>query len=137
MDPAKQALLPPPTNSQYGHTNETEQQQPISTTGLLETNNELPYAVAVPVANGAPVPIRITTIIDSRRPVRVICPNCHADVQTRTIRQVGGVTHLTALGLCFIGCWPCAWVPYCSDECLDTSHVCPHCDEIIGFKRGC
>ena len=67
-------------------------------------------------------------------PKRVLCQFCGADVSTRTVREVGLCTHLSALGLCFIGCWPCAPLPYCMPETMDSVHICPNCGHVLGRK---
>ncbi|KAK2586575.1 hypothetical protein KPH14_011455 [Odynerus spinipes] len=63
---------------------------------------------------------------------RMICPYCSANVSTRVETEANAKTHLFALLLCLIGCWPCAPCPYCVDSCLVKKHYCPSCKSYLG-----
>ncbi|KOB71988.1 Lipopolysaccharide-induced tumor necrosis factor-alpha factor [Operophtera brumata] len=67
------------------------------------------------------------------RPTHVTCKSCHADVVTRVEANATTRTHLFALILCLIGCWPCVCVPYCVDDCMNANHYCPNCNSYIGI----
>ncbi|XP_015599907.1 lipopolysaccharide-induced tumor necrosis factor-alpha factor homolog isoform X2 [Cephus cinctus] len=60
------------------------------------------------------------------------CPHCHANISTRVVQESSTKTHLFALLLCLMGCWPCAPCPYCMDSCLATKHYCPACNAFLG-----
>ncbi|XP_043285961.1 lipopolysaccharide-induced tumor necrosis factor-alpha factor homolog [Venturia canescens] len=60
------------------------------------------------------------------------CPHCRASISTRVINETSTKTHLFALLLCLIGCWPCAPCPYCTDSCLTKKHYCPACNAFLG-----
>ncbi|XP_033223208.1 lipopolysaccharide-induced tumor necrosis factor-alpha factor homolog [Belonocnema kinseyi] len=60
------------------------------------------------------------------------CPYCHASISTRVESDPSTKTHLFALMLCLIGCWPCAPCPYCMDTCLAQKHFCPSCNAYLG-----
>lgn len=63
---------------------------------------------------------------------RLTCPNCQASISTRVESESNSRTHLFALLLCIIGCWPCALCPYCMDSCLVKKHYCPACSQYLG-----
>lgn len=68
-------------------------------------------------------------------PVHMTCPYCHADIMTKVTFEPGALTHLAALGLCFI-CICVACVPYFMKEFKNASHECPECGKFLGlFKR--
>ena len=54
-----------------------------------------------------------------RFPRRIVCQFCGYEVITGVDQTVGLGTHVIALGLCFVGCWPCCLIPYCVDDCKD------------------
>ncbi|RZF49105.1 hypothetical protein LSTR_LSTR008391 [Laodelphax striatellus] len=64
-------------------------------------------------------------------PQRMICPSCHAEVETRVKYRPNTNTHLIALLLCFLF-WPCALYPYCIDTCQDAMHYCSSCGAYLG-----
>ncbi|KAK0177885.1 hypothetical protein PV328_001889 [Microctonus aethiopoides] len=63
---------------------------------------------------------------------RLSCPSCQASISTRVETEPSSKTHLFALLLCIIGCWPCAPCPYCMDSCLVKKHYCPSCSAYLG-----
>ncbi|XP_068628057.1 lipopolysaccharide-induced tumor necrosis factor-alpha factor homolog [Battus philenor] len=60
------------------------------------------------------------------------CKSCNHRVLTRIERRPSSRTHLFALCLCLIGCWPCACLPYCMDACNNADHYCTNCGTYIG-----
>ncbi|XP_017864602.1 PREDICTED: lipopolysaccharide-induced tumor necrosis factor-alpha factor homolog [Drosophila arizonae] len=91
------------------------QQPPGSSTVIIHTT--LPQRVPV-----------------GRDPTFVRCPTCQNDVITRIDATPTGRTHLWAMVLCLIGCWPCVCVPYCMDSCKQSNHYCPVCNAFIGSR---
>ncbi|XP_053962590.1 lipopolysaccharide-induced tumor necrosis factor-alpha factor-like isoform X3 [Anastrepha ludens] len=71
----------------------------------------------------------------SSEPTRIVCPSCHAQVLTTVKHQVTTRTHVWALILCLICCWPCVCVPYCMNSCQNANHYCPNCNAFIGSYR--
>ncbi|XP_030572352.1 lipopolysaccharide-induced tumor necrosis factor-alpha factor homolog [Drosophila novamexicana] len=69
-----------------------------------------------------------------RDPTFVRCPTCRNDVVTTIQNTPTGRTHMWALLLCLIGCWPCVCVPYCVDSCKTANHYCPVCNAFIGSR---
>ncbi|XP_058123892.1 lipopolysaccharide-induced tumor necrosis factor-alpha factor homolog [Anopheles coustani] len=69
-------------------------------------------------------------------PERVICPSCQSKVLTKTEHRSNTRTHMYALMLFLLMCWPCVCLPYCCASCRDTVHKCPSCNAYIGvYKR--
>ncbi|XP_063987207.1 lipopolysaccharide-induced tumor necrosis factor-alpha factor homolog isoform X2 [Diachasmimorpha longicaudata] len=91
-----------------------------------------PYTAGPPHA-AAPAPvIMVQHVALGPESQRMACPHCHADISTRVESESNTKTHLFALLLCLIGCWPCAPCPYCMDSCLAKKHYCPACNSYIG-----
>ncbi|CAH2063514.1 unnamed protein product, partial [Iphiclides podalirius] len=65
-----------------------------------------------------------------------VCKSCNHQVITRVDRSPSLRTHLFALLLCVIGCWPFACVPYCVDSCNNADHYCTNCGAYIGSYVG-
>ncbi|CAB3258136.1 unnamed protein product [Arctia plantaginis] len=66
------------------------------------------------------------------RSTTIVCKSCNHQIQTRVEFQPTTKTHLFALVLCLIGCWPFACLPYCMDSCNSADHYCPSCNAYIG-----
>ncbi|XP_075972727.1 lipopolysaccharide-induced tumor necrosis factor-alpha factor homolog [Anticarsia gemmatalis] len=103
--------------------------------------NPPPYTAGPP----APTPVivgvapRTTTIIPvvvgqqmGPRPANIVCKSCNYQIVTRVETKASSRTHIFALILCLIGCWPCVCVPYCMDSCNNADHYCPNCSAYIG-----
>ncbi|XP_043465220.1 lipopolysaccharide-induced tumor necrosis factor-alpha factor homolog isoform X1 [Leptopilina heterotoma] len=85
-----------------------------------------------------PPPLQPNVVIMGAPPVfgpnsqPMTCPHCHANISTRVESESSTKTHLFALLLCIIGCWPCAPCPYCMESCLNQKHFCPSCNAYLG-----
>ncbi|XP_012279489.1 lipopolysaccharide-induced tumor necrosis factor-alpha factor homolog [Orussus abietinus] len=88
-----------------------------------------PYTSHVPPQPGVVI-IQTQTFGPDTMPMT--CPFCHATISTRVMQESGTKTHMFALILCLIGCWPCAPFPYCIDSCLIKKHYCPACNAFLG-----
>ena len=69
-----------------------------------------------------------------RHPVRMECPFCRAQITT-VMREEAGPSlaqWAACCGLCCIGLWPCACVPFCVSELRDVTHTCPQCQQRVG-----
>lgn len=64
-----------------------------------------------------------------------MCTNCHRQVVTNVSYETGGLTWLIFAILCFVGCWLCACIPFCVDDCKDVVHTCPSCGFVLGHYR--
>jgi lipopolysaccharide-induced tumor necrosis factor-alpha factor len=63
---------------------------------------------------------------------RIKCPQCHADVLTRTETEPSCAAHLCCLLLLLIGCCPCSSLPYFMDSLKNVRHSCPNCQVFLG-----
>ncbi|XP_030573855.1 lipopolysaccharide-induced tumor necrosis factor-alpha factor homolog [Drosophila novamexicana] len=63
---------------------------------------------------------------------RVICPNCHLEMMTRTEGHATTRTHILALIMCLTLLWPCAACLYCTDCARNVDHYCSSCNSFIG-----
>jgi lipopolysaccharide-induced tumor necrosis factor-alpha factor len=71
----------------------------------------------------------------SNSPMQTTCPSCHATVLTSVSHEVGAMAWVIFAVLCLVGCWICAFIPFCVDDCKDTVHSCPNCNAIIGRHK--
>ncbi|CAF0730625.1 unnamed protein product [Adineta steineri] len=88
-----------------------------------------PVYVTQPVYVGAPLGILAS------HPMQCTCPHCRLQIVTRTESKIGLLTWLLCCGLLFFGLWPCAFIPFCVDECKDTVHYCPNCSAVLGVGK--
>jgi len=58
-----------------------------------------------------------------RIPRKIICQYCNTEGFTTVIMVNGNATHAIAIGLCVVGCCPCALLPYCVDSKLPTTRL--------------
>ncbi|KAJ2950762.1 hypothetical protein O0L34_g9026 [Tuta absoluta] len=65
-------------------------------------------------------------------PSLITCRLCNMQVTTSVVFRPSVRTHLAALLLCVVGCWPFACVPYCVESCNSVDHYCPNCRGYIG-----
>ncbi|KAL6262336.1 hypothetical protein P5V15_007427 [Pogonomyrmex californicus] len=67
-----------------------------------------------------------------RVPAAAICPRCTTLIITVAVARRSTITHLMALMLFLLGCWPCCVIPYCTDSCDSVDHYCPICRAHLG-----
>ncbi|XP_017838880.1 lipopolysaccharide-induced tumor necrosis factor-alpha factor [Drosophila busckii] len=119
---------PPPS---YGYT-PAQNYQPYPagpTQPPLYPPMQPPGNTCVIVHHTPTVPMRVPV---GTEPTFVRCPSCQADVVTVIENKPTSRTHLAALILCLVGCWPCVCVPYCMNSCKSTEHYCPICRAHVG-----
>ncbi|KAH8411070.1 hypothetical protein KR222_011753 [Zaprionus bogoriensis] len=63
---------------------------------------------------------------------RMVCSQCHLEVMTKTEPKSTTRTHLIALLLCLLGCWPCVCCLYCTECARNLDHYCPSCNNFMG-----
>ena len=63
----------------------------------------------------------------SREPERVLCPICKNVVTTRVVHSRGVTAWVLCVILC-VFCFPFCIYPLICTPCLDTQHICPHCE---------
>ncbi|XP_055686908.1 LITAF domain-containing protein [Lutzomyia longipalpis] len=89
-----------------------------------QTNTTVPTAIVTTV-----VPIGPHT-------THMICPSCHAEINTQTRTEPGPIAYLSGLVIALLGCWlGCCLIPCCIDECMDVHHTCPNCKAYLGRHR--
>eukprot|EP00095_Tigriopus_kingsejongensis_P012607 maker-scaffold531_size145796-snap-gene-0.23 protein:Tk12607 transcript:maker-scaffold531_size145796-snap-gene-0.23-mRNA-1 annotation:"lipopolysaccharide-induced tumor necrosis factor-alpha factor homolog" len=103
-------------------------QPPIQQTQLQNPTN-------VTIVNGAPPPapmygglimVQQRAAYLGRISARTTCPNCSADIATRTQNHFNSSGWICCAILCFFGCIPCCLIPCCMDSYRDVSHACPN-----------
>ncbi|XP_031618021.1 lipopolysaccharide-induced tumor necrosis factor-alpha factor homolog [Contarinia nasturtii] len=79
----------------------------------------------------------VTTVLPiGNHPTHMICPSCHAEIQTRTRREPGLIAYVSGFIIALMGCWlGCCLIPCCIDECMDVHHTCPNCHAYMGRYR--
>ncbi|KAM3968109.1 lipopolysaccharide-induced tumor necrosis factor-alpha factor homolog [Aphomia sociella] len=65
-------------------------------------------------------------------PAIIVCNTCNEQSFTRIDQRPTMRTHLTAILLFVIGCWPFVFIPYCVNSCLQVDHYCTKCGAYIG-----
>ncbi|XP_022116844.2 lipopolysaccharide-induced tumor necrosis factor-alpha factor homolog [Pieris rapae] len=88
---------------------------------------------------GAPAamgPTIIVTQVMGSEAASMICRSCGVQITTRVERMPSMRTHLFAILLCLVGCWPCSCLPYCVDTCNNADHYCSNCNAYIGSYHG-
>lgn len=112
------------------------QQYPTSQQYPQTTSDPASYQ---PLLGPQPVPDMATVIVYSHSyqpPERVMCSRCQQAVIPEPHLVSGLCTWLVAGGLCMIGCWPLACVPFCCAPTKDTLFVCSRCgSELYRLKR--
>jgi hypothetical protein len=83
-----------------------------------------------------------TTIVTTVVPIgmnatHMICPHCHAEINTATKKEPALIAYISGLLIALVGCvWGCCLIPCCIDECMDVHHSCPNCRAYLGkFRR--
>ncbi|XP_044732931.1 LITAF domain-containing protein [Chrysoperla carnea] len=80
----------------------------------------------------------LTTVVPvGPQPTHMICPHCHAEVDTTTRTEPGVIAYISSVVIALLGCWlGCCLIPCCIDECMDVHHTCPNCKAYLGrFRR--
>lgn len=85
------------------------------------------------------IQVPATVIVNSQQiklwssyPQNMTCPHCNKTNTSKTRKTPGIMAHAMCAVLCFIGCFPCNYIPYCIDSCKDTIHYCSHCNRPVG-----
>ncbi|XP_076046954.1 lipopolysaccharide-induced tumor necrosis factor-alpha factor homolog isoform X5 [Oratosquilla oratoria] len=86
------------------------------------------------------VPTAIVTTVVPLGPqsTHMICPHCHAEVDTATKSEPSLIAYLSGFVIALLGCWMgCCLLPCCIPECMNVQHTCPNCRAFLGkYKRG-
>jgi len=92
-----------------------------ATTGVIVA----PYAVGAVLLSAA-------VAAYPRKPLRVVCVNCNAEVVTAIQMESTWLPNLFACSLCVSGCCCLLFIPYCTDVLKNPVHVCPNCRARLG-----
>jgi len=63
------------------------------------------------------------------------CSVCQRRGFTNTKHVIGTGAWTIGLALFCCGCWPCACIPCCMQDCMDVQHNCPNCGAECGTNR--
>ncbi|XP_044269331.1 LITAF domain-containing protein [Tribolium castaneum] len=81
-------------------------------------------------------PILTTVVPVGPEPTHMICPHCHAEIDTTTYTRPGNIAYIAATLICLMGCaFGCCLIPCCIDNCMDVHHTCPNCKAYLGKYR--
>ena len=59
-------------------------------------------------------------------PVRVTCPYCHKEGESKVTSKIGVIQWIVCLILCLVGCWCYCCIPFCIKDLRDATHTCQH-----------
>ncbi|XP_076046953.1 uncharacterized protein LOC143028557 isoform X4 [Oratosquilla oratoria] len=92
----------------------------------------------VVVTSGVPTAIVTTVVPLGPQSTHMICPHCHAEVDTATKSEPSLIAYLSGFVIALLGCWMgCCLLPCCIPECMNVQHTCPNCRAFLGkYKRG-
>ncbi|KAK9764453.1 hypothetical protein K7432_008024 [Basidiobolus ranarum] len=111
--------------SSYGSNPHPQQNAPQMPPHVQYGSNRPPHMTPVMVA-----PVETVVIVNSRKPVAMVCPFCRTDIVTKANHTPGFMSGCGSVLLCFI-CWPLFWVPFVCTGCMDVVHTCPRCRNTI------
>ncbi|BFF97051.1 cell death-inducing p53-target protein 1 [Drosophila madeirensis] len=96
-----------------------------------------PYTPVMAPASAGNATIVTTVVPISRTSTHMICPSCHAEIETTTRTEPGMIAYLSGFVIALLGCWlGCCLIPCCIDDCMDVHHTCPNCKAYLGrFRR--
>jgi len=87
-----------------------------------------PQQQYMPQQPGAPVVVQhqyVAPRMFGASPINMQCPNCHAQVTTATIEDIGVIAWIAAGVMCAVGLWCCMCIPLC----MDSLKVTPNSDQ--------
>ncbi|XP_076046959.1 LITAF domain-containing protein isoform X10 [Oratosquilla oratoria] len=89
-------------------------------------------------SSGVPTAIVTTVVPLGPQSTHMICPHCHAEVDTATKSEPSLIAYLSGFVIALLGCWMgCCLLPCCIPECMNVQHTCPNCRAFLGkYKRG-
>ncbi|CAI2190619.1 7476_t:CDS:1 [Funneliformis geosporum] len=72
--------------------------------------------------------------INTPFPVTVNCPHCNNEIVTIVTEAPGSTAYLLAAILCCVF-WPLMWLPCVISGCLDKTHSCPVCRNVLAHVK--
>ena len=73
--------------------------------------------------------------VKSKQSREIKCAVCRRRGWTNTKTVIGAGSWTIGLALFCCGCWPCACIPCCVQDCMDVQHKCPNCGAACGTRR--
>ncbi|RIA89063.1 LITAF-like zinc ribbon domain-containing protein [Glomus cerebriforme] len=138
--PLQDRSLPPPPQSPQspqspplsGYVSPQQPQHPQQP-GVVYVTQPQMQPQQVHVVN---MPAQTTGIqqIISHFPVNVVCPYCHNNIITVVTETVGGTAYLWSFIL-FLVCCPLMWLPCVISSCMDKTHTCPRCNNVLAIVK--
>ncbi|XP_072930513.1 LITAF domain-containing protein [Epargyreus clarus] len=79
----------------------------------------------------------VTTVVPvGPQPTHMICPSCHAEIDTETKTKPGLIAMVSGAIIFILGCFcGCCLIPCCIESCMDVHHSCPNCSAYLGRYR--
>lgn len=76
----------------------------------------------------------VTTVVPvGPHPTHMICPSCHAEIDTATQTKPGLIAYISGATIFLLGfVCGCCLIPCCIDSCMDVHHKCPNCGAYLG-----
>jgi len=106
--------------------------QQQSTQDMIQ--NAMPASNSVSDFDGISGVPRQTT---GRFPQLIFCQHCRKTQITETRSVIGKGALWLGGGLCLLGWWICAAIPFISEVCQDAIHSCPECKRTVGRNNFC
>ncbi|XP_048006394.1 LITAF domain-containing protein isoform X1 [Leguminivora glycinivorella] len=90
-----------------------------------------PYTPHYPPTAGPQI---VTTVVPvGPQPTHMICPSCHAEIDTATQTKPGLLAYISGAIIFLLGCFcGCCLIPCCIDSCMVIHHKCPNCGAKLG-----
>lgn len=125
---SKNGLSPPPP---YGPPQQAPPSYAQAVGGVAPTSPFIPHHS---FKNGPEI---VTTVVPvGSEQTHMICPHCHAEIDTTTKTEPGLIAYIAGIIICLIGCpLGCCLIPCCIDKCMDVHHTCPNCKAYLGRYR--
>uniref|UniRef100_A0A0N4ZMG6 LITAF domain-containing protein n=1 Tax=Parastrongyloides trichosuri TaxID=131310 RepID=A0A0N4ZMG6_PARTI len=104
---------------------------------MVQNLHPLPHAGP---ANVTVIRSVVTTCSFGKSPVQTTCPHCLRHITTKTMETNGRRTWCIFFAIFLLGffipiAWCCLCIPFCSSDCQDVLHLCPHCKSVVGHFR--
>ncbi|KAJ2954408.1 hypothetical protein O0L34_g2672 [Tuta absoluta] len=126
---------PPPYSWNNGHTLQPPPAAPPSYSQAVGgVGPSSPYTPQYPPSAGPPI---VTTVVPvGPHPTHMICPSCHAEIDTTTKTKPSTNAYLCGGLICLLGGWlGCCLIPCCLNSCIEVHHSCPYCSAYLGRYR--
>ncbi|XP_065908181.1 uncharacterized protein [Dysidea avara] len=109
----------------------------IATTGDLQSEQQETMQSSSSVSTRDEESKQEKTIFFGEYPIKIVCPKCNEEMDTKTTFKIGSLTLILVMAL-FCTCWLTLFMlwPLCLDLCKDVCHSCSKCKTHLGvYKR--